>query len=392
MSHTLIPAYVTGHVHAAYADNGEVVVDQYNAVHPQNMAHIFARALAGEANSSIYRMAFGNGGTTVDAALQVSFKTPNDGQPPDTATWDSRIYHETYSEICYNPLTLPNPLVGTDPGSADANTGLRSGGGAVPSSDATPNSVRSNETGLISQAVIQVTINGDEPLTQAENDSEPSVQTDFTFDEIGLYTSGAQALPTAGYQQVDVGDRVSTDNSGLVPGVTYSFNLAVDGGQSQIITFTCPSVGGSGASNEILYGDLCEALNTGDPSWAISPAAPIATVLITDLTGGTFPSITGAQTFGYLRFDSPTSGVTSAVSLAGANTNAFLNALNPPVGGTLLVPIPGARAGVQNDPSNPENERERLLTHIIFTPVNKAANRTLVVTYTLSISVARTPH
>lgn len=392
MAFTEIKTLVKGHVHAAYADNGEVVLDQFNAVHPQNMAHIFARALAGEANSSIYRMAFGNGGTTIDAALQVAFKTPNDGQPPDIATWDSRLYHETYSEICYNPPTAPNPLVGTDPGSADTNTGLRSGGGAVPSGDTSADSVKSNETGLLSQVIIQVTLNSGEPLSQAENASAPALLKDFTFDEIGLYTSGRQALPTAGYQQVDVGDRVSTSNTGLVPGVTYSFNLAVDGGMVQTFQFTCPTVGGSGPSNEILYGDLCEALNTGDPTWEISPSAPLATVSITDVTGGTFPTIAGAQTYGYLRFDSPTSGTSSAISLAGTDTNTFMNVLNPPFGASLLAPIPGSAAGVQNDPTNPLNERERLLTHLIFSPVVKAANRTMVITYTLTIAVARTPH
>jgi len=389
---THLPVFVDGHVHAAYADNGEVLVDKHNAVHPQNMARIFARALAGESNSSIYRMAFGDGGTTIDAALQVSYKTPNDGQPPDVATWDSRIYHETYSEICNNGIFSNNPLIGTDPGSADQNTGQRSGGGAVPSGDTQPNSVRSNEVGLISQVIIQVTLNGGEPLTQAAGDDTPTELNDFSFDEIGLYTSGAQALPTSGYQNINVGTRVSTDDSGLVPGTTYSFNLAVDGGMVQTITFTCPVAGGSGSSNEILYGDLCEALNTGDPSWSITPAAPIATLSITDTTGGSFPTITGAQTYGFLRFESPTTGASSAVSLAGANTNAWLNALNPPLGGTLETAVAGTVAGVQNDPTDPDAERERLLTHVIFSPVTKAANRTLVVTYTLSISVARSEH
>jgi hypothetical protein len=39
----------------------------------------------------------------------------------------------------------------------------------------------------------------------------------------------------------------------------------------------------------------------------------------------------------------------------------------------------------------PALERERLITHLIFSPITKAANRTLTITYTLTISVARTP-
>lgn len=387
MSNTQIPVEITGHVHVRDT-LGNTYVDEFNAVHPQNMARVLARGLSGEPNSAIYRMAFGNGGTTVNATGETVFKTPNDGQSPDVATWDSRLYHETYSEICYQAPGTVNPLLGTDPGSADANTGLRTGGGAVPSGDSAPNSVRSVEAGLISQVIVQVTLNDGEPLTQASTDEDPSQTSDFTFDEIGLYTAGAPGLPTAGYQQINVGDRVSTDDTMLVPGVTYSFIMAVDGNVPQTVTFTCPIVGGSGPSNEILYGDLCEALNTSDPAWAISPAAPLAFAAITDYTGGTFPTIVGAQTFGFLRFDSPSAGSGSSVNIT---NGAFFSALNAPVGSTLLAPVPGANAGVQNDPTDPTAERERLLTHIIFSPVVKAANRTLVITYTLSISVARTP-
>lgn len=383
----LLSVSVIGHLKAV-DDLGTVHVDTHNAIHPQNMARIFARALAHEANSSVYRMAFGNGGTTVNAALETTFNPPNDGQSPDPNTWNSRIYHETYSEI----VDETNSAVGTDPGSADINTGQRPGGGAVPSGDAAPNSVVSNDLGLTSSVVIQCTLNSGEPLTQNSTDGEFTSQNDFTFDEIGLYTSGAQALPTAGYQYINVGGRTSTSDSTLVAGVTYSFNLSVDGGTIQTISFTCPITGGTGPSGEILYGDLCQALNTGDPTWSISPAAPVATVSITDITGGTYPTITGAQTYGFLKFESPSVGTTSAVSLTGSATSAWLNSLNSPIGATLETAVAGSAAGVQNDPTTATNERERLLTHVIFSPVVKAANRTLVITYTLTISVARTPH
>lgn len=382
-----IPVQMIGHLRAV-DDLGQVHIDEYNAIHPQNMARIFSRALAHEANSYIHRMAFGNGGTTINAALETTFNPPNDGQSPDANTWDSRLYHETYSEI----VDETDSAVGTDPGSADINTGQRPGGGAVPSGDAAANSVVSNDLGLISSVVIQCTLNSGEPLTQNSSDGEFTTQADFAFDEIGLYTSGAQALPTAGYQYINVGGKVSTSDTTLVAGTTYSFNLVVDGGTMQTISFTCPITGGSGPSNEILYGDLCQALNTGDPTWSIAPAAPVASVSITDVTGGTYPSITGAQTYGFLKFESPNAGTSSSVNLAGASTSAWLNSLNAPVGATLEPAVAGSAAGVQNDPVNPTNERERLLTHVIFSPVIKAANRTLVITYTLTISVARTPH
>lgn len=408
MSSYNIPVNVKGHL-KIQDDLGNVLVDQDNAIHPQNMARVIARALANEHNYFINRIAFGNGGTTVDAAYTVSYKTPNDGQAPDIASWDSRLYRETYSEIINEGQTTLNPLLGTDPGSADLQTGVRQGGGAVPDSDpaAVPHvsgpGVRSSELGLISEVVINATINGDEPLSQYLTDSFAATQpteAQFVFDEVGLYTAGSPAINTSGYQSLDVGNRKSTDDSGLLPGETYSFNIAVDGGVSSIITFKVPATGGgSGPAGQILYGDLCQALNTGDPAWnppggafiGVNPLPGGATVSITDTSGGAFPTIVGAQTFGFLKFESPTFGATSSMNLAGSETTTFRAQLNPPAGATLLTPVAGVAAGAQNAPTAPTTERERLLTHLIFSPVLKSANRTLSITYTLTISVARTP-
>lgn len=400
---TFLPITVKGHLNIV-DDLGNTLVDKDNAIHPQNMARVFARALSNENNYFINRIAFGNGGTTVDAAFTVTYRTPNDGQSPDIASWDSRIYHETYSEIVNAGQTVLNPLLGTDTGSADLNTGVRSGGGSVAASDPTsvPHvsgpGVRSSELGLISEVVISAVINGDEPRSQFLSDynaatNQNTAAGDFVFDEIGLYTSGAQAISTSGYQYIDVGNRVSTDDTGLLPGQNYAFNVSIDGGTSTVIQFTTPTTGGSGAGGQILYGDFCQAINTGDSTWGLSGVNPMpgsATVSITDMTGGTFSTITGSMTYGYLKVESPTSGASSAVDLAGANTTALLTALNPPLGSSLQTAVNGSVAGLQNSPTNPTQERERLLSHLIFSPVLKSSNRTLAITYTLTISVART--
>lgn len=394
-----LPINVKGHVKIV-DDLGNVLVDKDNAVHPQNLSRIFARALANESNYFIHRIAFGNGGTLVDAAFTVTYKTPNAGQSPDIATWDSRIYNETYSEIIDDGLTTLNPLLGTDPGSADLNTGVRPGGGAVPSSDpvSVPHvsgpGVRSNDLGLTSEVIISATINGDEPVGQFVTDSlAPTQDTEssFVFDEIGLYTGGGPAINTSGYQFIDVGNRVSTDNTGLIPGNAYSFNIAVDGGTSTTISFTVAALGGSGPVGQVLYGDLCEAINTGKATWGMSGANPLpggAKMFITDVTGGTFPTIAGSQTYGFLNVASSTSSLTSSVNLTGAQTTVFLVALNPPLGANLRTAVNGKIAGRQNSPTDPSAERERLLSHLIFSPVLKSRNRTLSITYTLTISVA----
>jgi hypothetical protein len=398
-----LPVSVKGHCKIV-DDLGNVLLDKDNAIHPQNMARVIARSLSNEHNFFINRIAFGNGGTVVNAAFTITYKTPNDGQAPDIATWNSRLYKETYSEIVNEGQEVLNPDLGLDPGSADLNTGTRTGGGSVAASDPTSvvhvsgPGVRSRDNGLTSEVIITSVLNGDEPLGQFLSDTNPpteNTETDFVFDEIGIYTSGAQAIDTSGYALVDVGTRTSTDDTGLLPGTVYTFNIAVDGGTSVIITFTTPVAGGSGAGGQILYGDLCEAINTGDVTWGLSGTSPLpggAVMAINDDGSTPFTTILGKQTFGYLRFDSGTVGSTSTVDLTGVLTDAFLLVLNPPLGSSLFEnDVFGTNAGVQNAPTAPDTEGERLLAHLIFSPVLKSTNRTLIITYTLTVSVARTP-
>ncbi len=389
MYSTNLPFDVKGHVKVE-DDLGNVLVDKKNAVHPQNMARVIARGLSNEKNQIIHRIAFGNGGTEIDAAFNITFKTPNDGQPPDTQTWESRLYNETYSEVIDDSNTA---LLGTDPGSAGPQVGTRPGGGGNPTDD--PASVehvsgpgtRSRELGLTSEVVVVAVLNPSEPSGQLSNDRTPNnINNAFTFDEIGLFTTGAPAAAAAGSQDVDVSDQTSTNQTALtIAGGPYDFNIAVDGGAITNITFTPPT-------DNPTYGELCEALNTATTglglAWSVSGPLPGgATVSITDTTFGTYPSIEGAQTYGFLRFTSGSSGSSSTISLTQGTGSDLFVALP----GTIIIPAAdGVDKGVQNNAINSITEQERLLTHLIFSPVLKSANRTLTVTYTLTVSVART--
>src|SRR5271157_929420 len=223
----------TGHV-LIKDDLGNILLDECNAVHPQNCARVFARSLSNESNYVINSMAFGNGGTSVNGAGVITYKTPNDGQPPDPNTWNSRLYHETFRLIVNAegwpsvPSSGPgtpvlSPLLGTDPGSADANSGVRPGGGAVPEDDpptivhVSGPGVNSVENGLISSAIVTCVMNAAEPTGEYLTDvlGQLPSNTSFSFDEMGLYTTGLQPVASGGYQQVNVGDVSATDITNL---------------------------------------------------------------------------------------------------------------------------------------------------------------------------------
>ena len=389
--HDTLPVKMIGHVKIV-DDLGNVLLDKENAVHPQNMARVITRALSNESNYFIKRIAFGNGGTTVDAALNVTFNPANDGQAPDTRTYDSQLYNETYSEIVDDSDIAIGTGPGADPSGDPPTVEHVSGPGVV-----------STELGILSQAVITSFLNPGEPTGQNASSTDPTNQNldgTFTFDEIGLWTDGLPQTPTAGVHELEVGVAATVDSDTsttlLMANNPHAFEITVDAGTPTTISFDVPF-------DNPTYGDLAEAINTGDVTWnaawaGVNPLPGGATVSITD-TSGSYPSIVGAQTFGFLRFTSGSTGSGSSVLLEPIGTNNPIGGnsdmfplLNFPTGtdpSAAPTPVAGQDAGVQNDPVNPATEAERLLTHVIFSPIQKTADRTLSITYTLTVAVAR---
>ena len=62
---------VLGHVNIRDAKTGSLVLAKSNAIHPQNMAQAIARSLSRDANGSIFKMVFGNGGTFFNSSQQI---------------------------------------------------------------------------------------------------------------------------------------------------------------------------------------------------------------------------------------------------------------------------------------------------------------------------------
>jgi hypothetical protein len=368
---------IIGHVLVQNADTKEVLLDKHNAIHSINMARAIARGLAKEPNYYVYRLAMGNGGSFVDAASNVVLRPPNDGNNGDG--WESRLYNETYSEVVDE---------------SDANFKLNvsgKGGGAVPADDPAGGGVISQEVGSKSNVIVTMYINQNEPTGQLSSSSVSSPvgeETDFIFNEIGLYTSGKPPQATNGTSGVNVGNKLSTDELPISPGLTLTMSVIVDD-VARSGTISIPSAG-TGANGAITFGDFCEGFNSG--GW-ITSGDSINTYLysyITDRSGGEYPSIIGKESFGFLTFESKTTGVTSSVSLScdpSVATN-FWNVLTGGICGNCNVnQFSGSDAGVQNDPITPTNERERLLTHLTFQPLTKAFDVSIQITYTLTISV-----
>ncbi len=362
---------VIGRARVDDAETNEEIMDwTCNAVHSINLATIFARGLAHMSNSNAFRFAYGNGGTSVSTSNQIIFNLPNDGIN-DNAGWESTLYNETYSEII--DATQPS-LLGTGPGAYppgdEPSTLFVSGPGCtiIENSD--------NTTTLR----VESFLNKDEPYGQNPTDGSGPLDTEspFVFDEIGIFTAGAPKDPTAGYQFVSVGDKNIDSPTGLNQNTDYYFNIQVDGGAVQPIVIHTPSVG-SGSLGEIMYSDLISLLNTSGMTGAVASISDAAN---------------NVNTYGYLKFTSNSVGPLSAILLSktptmGSTLYLFerLADFGSQTGGVLPSPVPGKAAGVRLDPVNYTTERERLLCHLIFSPIQKAGNRAYRVTYELTIQV-----
>lgn len=347
-------------------DLGNVLLDKSNAIHPQNMSRIIARALANEPNSTIYKLALGRGGTYIDATGATSFRRPNDGVSPDLAGWQSRLYEETYNEVVDEGSGLLGTGVGTSPGGDGAGIdGVRSI--KLPTGE--------------SQVIVTCVINSQEPNGQQSNSLVSTTNGTYTFDELGLFTAGLPPTSTQGYQDVVLtGGKVYTDLTYLASSpVVYYFEVTVDNSASPTpVTLSLPL--GTGLNGAITYSDLKRAIDG------------LGIGLVAQVTQP------GVNTLGNLRLRSITSGASSAVLIRNMSNGVGLPAgslwlfselgkPNNAVYAGLGEAVSGQPQGEEDNPSYPLNERERMLTHLIFSPLQKDASRSWKITYKLTVVV-----
>ena len=85
--------HVEGHIKISDPSTGEVIVNQRNAIHYENMSIALAESLANQGQGFVYSMSFGNGGTSVDPTGIITYLTPN------TTGTNASLYNQTFTKV-----------------------------------------------------------------------------------------------------------------------------------------------------------------------------------------------------------------------------------------------------------------------------------------------------
>lgn len=147
---------VEGFVTIRDANTQEILVEKKNAIHHENMSQAIASALANRGKGPLFRMAFGNGGTSVDETGTITYL------PSNSSGQNAALYNQTFSKLIDDTNVL--------------NT------------DATRNKMTVvHTTGKVfTDIVIQCLLDYSEPAGQTAFDNGNQTNSQFTFDEIGI--------------------------------------------------------------------------------------------------------------------------------------------------------------------------------------------------------------
>lgn len=156
-------------------DQGTVLVNKRNAIHPGNMATAIARGLSAANNGEIFKLKLGNQGTYVDSSQQIVFR------PPTTTGVTADLYNPTYVEVVDD---------------SDAAVGV---GNSVTFTNI-PNSTST-------RVIITCVVSANEAVNRATDEADSATASnggldgvgvdanvptegEFFFDELGLFTAG----------------------------------------------------------------------------------------------------------------------------------------------------------------------------------------------------------
>jgi len=168
MSQVTIPIQIEGFLKVFDPNNGEVFYDGHNAIHYENISIAIADTLSSRGYGSILKMAFGNGGASVDETGVITYL------PTNTTGQNASLYNQTYAKVVDDTSVL--------------------------NSDASRNKMTvSHSSGRVySDIVIECILDYGEPPGQLAFDNGTRNASSFVFDEIGLladYGSDASGNP-----------------------------------------------------------------------------------------------------------------------------------------------------------------------------------------------------
>jgi len=147
---------IEGFIKISDPNTGEVLVDKKNAIHYENISEAIADTLSNRGYGSIYRMAFGNGGSSVDDTGIITYL------PPNTVGQNASLYNQTYSKIVDD-----TSILNVDP--------------------ARNKMLVSHSPGKVyTDILIQCLLDFGEPAGQTAFDNGTQVDSLYTFDEMGI--------------------------------------------------------------------------------------------------------------------------------------------------------------------------------------------------------------
>jgi hypothetical protein len=152
----MIPIQIEGFLKIYDPKNGEIFVDKKNAIHYENISVAIANAVSGRGVGTIYKMAFGNGGASVDETGIITYL------PPNTTGQNAALYNQTYAKIVDDT--------------------------SVFNLDPTRNKMTvSHTTGRVyTDILVQCLLDYGEPSGQAAFDNSTQTDSSYIFDELGL--------------------------------------------------------------------------------------------------------------------------------------------------------------------------------------------------------------
>jgi hypothetical protein len=147
---------VKGHIKIFDPNSGEVLVDKNNAINYENISLAIANTLSNRGVGTIYQMAFGNGGASVDSTGLITYL------PPNVTGVNAELYNQTYAK------------------NVDDNL--------ISNQDPTRNKMTVSHTSgkTYSDILISCLLDYGEPSGQYAFDNATDSDSEFVFDELGL--------------------------------------------------------------------------------------------------------------------------------------------------------------------------------------------------------------